>query len=318
MTTVRAHNDSRLRSRGVRGVLVGLVVALGVAACAGGGGGGTKASTNSLTRTGVVTGELATGGTGGTAPVPGPGPKLAGQHAFAGATSADQSRPVSSNGNDDVLTGRDLVQRADLTVKVHSVDAATSRAATLGDRLGGYVSDESVITDPRHPSRDAGSITLRVPQKSYELALRQLAALGTRTSLQRTVSDVTSESIDVASRLRTQRASIDRIRTLLSHATDLGQVISLESELTSRQADLESLEHRLRALRNEVSLATIDATFVSDAASVNRRHRHHEGFLGGLFAGWDAFVDAARGIATALGAVLPFVAFLVEHRDRQL
>ena len=46
-------------------------------------------------------------------------------------------------------------------------------------------------------------------------------------------------------RVASQRASVDRVRALLSEARSIGDVVAIESELTRREADLDSLTGRL-------------------------------------------------------------------------
>ena len=90
----------------------------------------------------------------------------------------------------------------------------------------------------------------------------------------------------------------------MSRASDIGQVVALEGELSRREADLESLESQLSALRTSVAMSPLTVLLntpgtapVTDA-----------GFVAGLRSGWDAFTASARGLLTAIGAVLPFAA----------
>jgi hypothetical protein len=296
---------------------IAILAAVTVACGAGSGGGGSEAAGGGTTAERVPATDTAGGTAGGTGTTGGLGavsaqvPAPPGDNRVQPAHGAVRySGPKSAPDAVSALTGRDLVQKAYITVRVDDVGKAATRVHSVAARYDGFVSDEAVDTDPKHPSNDSGTITIRVPQSSYDTALAAIAGVGTQTSLQRSVEDVTEQTIDVASRVRTQRASIDRIRALLSNATELGQVIALESELTKRQADLESLEHQLHALRNQVALATITTDLVSAAAATTHHDNGTHGFVDGLQAGWDAFVNAATAIATAIGAALPFVVLL--------
>jgi Flp pilus assembly protein TadB len=100
------------------------------------------------------------------------------------------------------------------------------------------------------------------------------------------------------------QASVDRVRALMTRATDLTQVVALESELSRRQADLEALESQLAALKDsvamspvQVSLTTVPGVIATDAGT---------GFLAGLTHGWRAFTASVVVVLTVLGAVLPF------------
>lgn len=50
---------------------------------------------------------------------------------------------------------------------------------------------------------------------------------------------------------------MDRIRALLAQADTIGDVLAIESELASREADLDSLVARRTALRDQVTTSTL-------------------------------------------------------------
>jgi hypothetical protein len=110
----------------------------------------------------------------------------------------------------------------------------------------------------------------------------------------------------VASRVRNAQASVARIRALLSRATKLSDVVLLESEMATRQADLEALQARQRVLADQTALATLTVDLHAEGTAGPTEP--DTGFLAGLAAGWDAFTGAAVVGLTALGALTPFLA----------
>jgi Domain of unknown function (DUF4349) len=117
---------------------------------------------------------------------------------------------------------------------------------------------------------------------------------------------VTAKLVDLNARLKTQRASVDRIRALMTQAKTLTDVTMLESELSRREADLESLESQQRELADLAALSTISVTLLGPEAALAKPAKPEGGFLGGLKSGWHAFVDSLRALLTVIGAVLPF------------
>ena len=69
-----------------------------------------------------------------------------------------------------------------------------------------------------------------------------MALLQLLTRLDRTAKaeDVTDQVVDVDSRIKSQRASVARVRELMDRATKLSDVVELEGELSNREADLEA------------------------------------------------------------------------------
>ncbi|CAN5626757.1 DUF4349 domain-containing protein [soil metagenome] len=228
----------------------------------------------------------------------------------AGSRDGGQARPVQSlvRLQADALSGRRVVRTAALTVQTEDPAAAARRAEELATGVGGYVADEKTTTEPGRRTYTVARLVLRVPPEELDGLLAGLQQLGRRVSQTRSADDITEEYVDVEQRLATQRASLQRVRTLLSRAEDLGDVVRLESELTERQADLESLEARLRVLGDKTELATVTATFEPPPAAVGPHPPAGDdrGFFVGLREGWRAFTAAIAVSLTVLGAVLPF------------
>jgi len=128
-----------------------------------------------------------------------------------------------------------LVRRGALGLDVDEVAPPVARTHALVVSVGGYVE--------REEHQDT------------------LAGLGTVTSRASSSRDVGQETIDVEARLRTLTASRDRLRDLLSRATTVSDVITVEHELARVQGELESLQGRLEQLRASSALAELSVSF---------------------------------------------------------
>ena len=199
-------------------------------------------------------------------------------------------------------TDRSIIYTVDLAISVDDVLAAANRAAAAAVTAGGYVENEQV-----NGEHDA-VLTLKVPSAGHQETVAELETLGEVTSRGRGTEDVTQEVVDVASRIESQRASIARIRALLAEATQLADVVSIESELAGREADLDALLSRQEQLAGLTSLATVTLHLYADGEEPPQEEDDDGGFLAGLSGGWDAFVTVGGGFLTGLGAVLPFAA----------
>lgn len=205
----------------------------------------------------------------------------------------------------NLQTARAVIKRASLTVRTTQVAPALARAEAIVAGVGGFVAEERTEANRAGNARFS-TLSIRVPVGDYPTVLSQLSRLGTLVQQSRNESDVTAEVVDVDSRVASAEASIKRIRLLLDRAQDLGDVISLESELATRQADLEALEAQRAYYADQTTLATIDLTLVSPEDGPPPAPEDDAGFLGGLSAGWHALLALLSGLATGLGALLPF------------
>lgn len=218
----------------------------------------------------------------------------------AGASQGRQAGRAAPMQREVVSTGRlDLV----------TDDVARARTTVTGlvQGWGGMVSEEESSGGGGETAYT--SLTVRVPAARFDTAMDRIAEVGEVEGRSRTAEDVTTQVVDVEARLRAQERSVRRVEQLLAEAEDLGDVISVESELARRQADLDSLKSQQAYLADQTTLATISVGIGRE--STVDPDDDGGGFLAGLDAGWSALVSATGALSTALGAALPFAAVLV-------
>ncbi|MFD0440965.1 DUF4349 domain-containing protein [Streptomyces chartreusis] len=206
------------------------------------------------------------------------------------------------------VTASHIIRTASLTVQVKEVPKALDEARTTAENAGGYVGNETTTRDEE--GHEHTRVVLRVPVDKYAEVLADLEGAGKLIERSAKAQDVTDQVVDVESRIKSQQASVARIRELMDQATKLSDVVTLEGELSRRQADLESLLAQQASLKDRTSLATISLT-LSETPVKKAAKDDDPGFLDALAGGWNAFVTMLRWIAVAFGALLPFAAVAV-------
>lgn len=325
-----------VRRHAVLGSVAAAMTAIGVVLLAG--CTGTSAGSDSAEQAGgvAVNGAASAASAAGSA-ADGEAEPAAPTEVQAPAAASSGSGDSADSADMPLVDDRQIIRTASVALRVtakpgaddeatrDALADAASQAATkvraLGPGTGGYVS-----------ASDGGgatvSVTLRIPADSYASVMTDLGGIGRVTSRTEKTDDVTDQMIDVASRVASMKASVQRIRTLLTKADRIADVISIESELAQREADLESLENRQTALKNQVALSTITVTITAvtttDLAQTQAVQRH--GFLAGLAGGWRALLAFGTWLGSVLGALLPFlpviavvvaVGIWAGHRRRQ-
>ncbi|HWU06087.1 MAG TPA: DUF4349 domain-containing protein [Streptomyces sp.] len=226
----------------------------------------------------------------------GAGEKSAAEPADGASSAPEPGSPVAVH----------VIRTATLSLEVRSVPEAVAAARSAAEDAGGLVAEET--TERVDGTRDMSRLVLRVPQSRYDEVLRGLAGSGKLLSRTSNAEDVTGQVVDVESRIATHRASVARVRELMDKAEKLTDVVSLEGELSSRQADLESLLAQQASLKDRTSLATVTLELGEPYEDGKDPGEEDTGFLDALAGGWDAFVTMLRWIAVAIGATAPFLA----------
>lgn len=167
---------------------------------------------------------------------------LATMQSLAPATAAAEASP------------RLLAWTAYLNLDVWNISNAVAQATALTTQAGGYVE--------RNADHGAGSasLRLRVPAAAFTNAVGALETLGQVTSRNVQGEDVTEQYIDNEARLKNKRVLRDRLQQLLDKATEVKDILAIETELNRIQGDIESMEARARALQGQVDFAAIDLT----------------------------------------------------------
>jgi len=273
----------------VAGALLSVLVASG---CSGAGG---SDSSSGAARAVQPAPQAAPAGGGSSAGGGGEASRLGAADTSAKANTAGSAAAVAA-----AAAERREITTAELTVRTHDVTAAAARVGRAAAAAKGYVSDERTSSEG---GRTESMLTVRVPEAGLDRVMDEAAATGTALERTRTSEDVSGTYVDAASRVRSQTASVERIRALLARATTIGQVVQVESELARREADLDALKARLQQLEEQTTLATLTVVLTPPPASAPPAQA---GFGGGLSAGWHVLTVSLAVALAVLGAVLPF------------
>ncbi|MGY1496656.1 DUF4349 domain-containing protein [Streptomyces sp. QTS52] len=220
---------------------------------------------------------------------------------------SDSKPGAQASAAPQAATGPHIIRTVSVSVQVKNVPKALAKVRTVTENAGGFVGSETTTLDQEEEGGENTDVVLRVPVAEYEQVLTDLEGTGKLLHREAEAKDVTEQVVDVESRITTQRASVNRIRELMDKATKLSDVVTLEGELSRRQADLESLLARQASLKDRTSLATINLS-LSETPPKESDKDDDPGFLDALAGGWSAFVTMLRWIVVAIAAVLPFAA----------
>jgi hypothetical protein len=205
-----------------------------------------------------------------------------------------------------------IIYTAQLTVRADDVSSAAAQAAQIAESVGGYVSNETATVNPDHPSAATASVQLKIPVVSYPATLGQLShRLGTQLALQQQAQDVTQQVADVNSQVTSALAAIAQLRTLLSHAGSVGDLLSVQNQINQEESGLESLQAQQLALSHQTSYATVTLTILGPKAKPALHRPKPPPTLGsGLGAGWRALRITVSWTLAFLGAIAPFAVVL--------
>jgi len=220
------------------------------------------------------------------------------ERAAPGPASQRESQP-------DIRQVEYEIKSGVVTLESGDVAGVLRKIYGLTVRVDGEIASEYTST-----SRDGtpvySEILLEVPVDQFTTSLEEVSGFGTLLDKTRSTKNVTAQVADIDSRVQNAEDSITQLRLLFDRATELGDIILLESELSQRQGDLEALQAQQRVLAEQTAMSQISITVTRpDPKPEEPTDDETAGFLAGLEQGWDATVTFLWGLSHVIGLLLP-------------
>lgn len=198
-----------------------------------------------------------------------------------------------------------IIYTANLTLESKDYDAARAALDAALAEAGGYM--ESSDEYANSGSRRSLSLTLRVPQENYESFLAAVAATGNVTYKSQQADDVTTQYMDVETRLANLEAQRTRLQELQAQADNLSDLLQIETSLTDVQSQIESWQSQLDWYSNQVQQCTVYVN-LSEVQNYTPTDESFLGSVGAAFAqGWSNFVNGLQQLAVWLAGAWPVV-----------
>ncbi|GAB2755861.1 hypothetical protein GCM10027020_04990 [Nocardioides salsibiostraticola] len=233
-------------------------------------------------------------------------PKAGGSLAYA-ADAADLDTSVARESVENDNAERKLISNGNVALQSDDVAQTQFDVVGVSDKYAGEVESKESQTD-KQGEVIRSRLVLRIPTAQFIAAMDDLSTTAQLLNNNSSTADVTTEVLDKDIRIKIQRDSIDRIALLLDRAQNIRDIVSIEAQLSRRQADLATLEQKQRYLADQTAMSTVTVSIqqTPDAKKGPKEDRDTAGFFVGLADGWDALKGLATDASTAVGAVLPF------------
>lgn len=202
-----------------------------------------------------------------------------------------------------------VISTGTVSLSSRYADRATRQVQQIVDERSGTIGNERTETSPEGEVVWA-RLVVRVPTAEFDETMGELKQVGRLESSTRKSAVVTDQYVDLESRVRAQQRSLQRVEVLYAQAENIKDIVAIESEVATRQAELDSLTGQLRVLEDQTSLSTI-TVHISQRDGAEPTQRDRAGFVAGLGTGWDGLSAVVVAIATVSGTLLPFTLLLV-------
>ncbi len=150
---------------------------------------------------------------------------------------------------------RKIIKNAQLALTVQNAQTAIFQITGIASDVGGYVVGSRTFGVG---DRTGAQISIAVPVERFEEALNMVRHVALRVEQDTTSSaEVTEQFVDLQSRLRNLEATAARLRDFLNRATTMTETLSVNTELTRVEGQIEQIQGKLNALNARSSFSTI-------------------------------------------------------------
>ena len=159
--------------------------------------------------------------------------------------------------NEPIVQGLHIIKTGNMQVQVQDLDKAKETVLQKVKAHKGFTSSANYND---YSYQKTQTMTIRVASSNFEGLMKDLATVGYVESQSQNAQDVSEEFVDIQARLKTKREVETRYTEILKSAKTISEILEIEDKLRIIREEIEAKEGRLRYLKDQVSLSTINLT----------------------------------------------------------
>ena len=180
---------------------------------------------------------------------------------------------------------RKIIKEGEISFETSNISETKTLIVKTVNELNGYISKDNV-TD--YSDKLEHRLVIRIPSDKFDLLLKNISETADKLDSKNVdMLDVTEEYIDIDARIKTKKELQDRFKELLKQATKLDEIINIEKEIGQLQTDIESVEGRMKYLKDRISFSSLTVTYYQKTSSA---FRFSTKFELALKSGWNGFL----------------------------
>lgn len=182
-------------------------------------------------------------------------------------TFTDQA--VSNSGSDvpAVAAQRIVIKNADLAIVVSDVNGRMKDIQVMAEQMGGFVVSSNLYKSYTNNNIEVpeAQIVIRVPSEKLDDALAQIKKDAVDVQNENVSGqDVTSEYVDLQSRLKNLETAEAQLNDILKKAADTTDVVNIFNQLVSYREQIEVIKGQIKYYDESASLSAITVRIIAE------------------------------------------------------
>jgi hypothetical protein len=182
-------------------------------------------------------------------------------------TFTDQAATLSNSSVPAVAVERIVIKNADLAIVVPDVNARMKDIQIMAEQMGGFVVSSNLYKSYTNNNVQVpeAQIVIRVPAAKLDDALAQIKKDAVDVQSENVSGqDVTSEYVDLQSRLKNLEDAEAQLNDILKKATDTTDVVTIFNQLVSYREQIEVIKGQIKYYDESASLSAITVRIIAE------------------------------------------------------
>ena len=169
---------------------------------------------------------------------------------------------VSKSSEPVADTERKLIKNGRLGFQTDDLTSTHQRVLELAKKFNAYIASDETV---KSREQVVHNITIRVPAKDFDELVGKIGE-GIKEFDYKDISvrDVTAEFLDVEARIKTKKELENRYIAILQKANTVATMLEVEEKLGEVRGEIESIQGRLKYLKNQVAYSTLEVSFYKE------------------------------------------------------
>jgi hypothetical protein len=198
---------------------------------------------------------------------------------------------------------RSVIVNASAYITADRPDEAVESILKLVEKEKGFIDQKNINTDANGKVESA-YLVVRIPAPRLDTVLVALNDVGKVETSQISSSDVTLSVRDLEARAKALQVSVGRLLELLNSATKTSDLVEIESALSQRQAELDSIKSTLDYYKDAIDISTLSIEIAGPEVAPGPEP---DNFWEAIVAGWVALTAFLAGSVIAIGIAIPWL-----------
>ncbi len=206
-----------------------------------------------------------------------------------------QDGTEGGSSTEPIVQGLHVIKTGNMSIQVEDLEKAKETVLEKVKANRGFTSAASYND---YSSSKQQNITIRVSSANFENLMKELSKIGFVENQSQSSQDVSEEFVDITARLKSKREVENRYTEILKDAKTISEILEIEEKLRVIREEIEAREGRLRYLKDQVSLSTINLTLTQKLESYSKppERSFFSRLAENMGEGWDDFLMFVVGV----------------------